>query len=182
MSDKNQVNQELIDGFIVALFSDNGPTVIFNDSPLNESVAFNLVISMWIVLGGSAIADRQLWGPLPIPDEDLGEYNTLAFVFSIAAMRTNEDGKLILTTRDDRLAVSGRPISFWLIFHSKKKREIMNAQGILQEFLEKNLSNFKNEDDLTVENMQRIKQKLDRIKHIDASELLSKFKKIIGST
>ncbi|NHJ02862.1 MAG: hypothetical protein EAX86_12065 [Candidatus Heimdallarchaeota archaeon] len=136
-------------GIIVSSFSDAGPIVIFNSSKqeISEDQALNLSIRVMTVIGEQSA--NELYGPFPVPSND--ELQCLTYVFRV---------KSTFTT-DPRL--SERPTVITIIFKRILKREISRAHGLILSYLSQITLDFKNEDDLTSENMMDIHKRLSAL-------------------
>ncbi len=95
----------LTDGLIVTVFEDEGPTNIYNSSPLADDEAFTMAIKTLTAIGTSQPfnpGEVRAYGPIPTPKEP---YVSEAFMFSLAAK----------DSMDNRIAQFGRMIFFWII-------------------------------------------------------------------
>ncbi|MFX1513192.1 MAG: hypothetical protein ACFFCQ_11440 [Promethearchaeota archaeon] len=140
---------ELIDGVIVTVFEDFGPSVRFNDSPLDEGQALNLAVKGMTALGDSP--EKEIFGPFPIPE--LPHMRALAFMLNVASS----------DSEDERILEYGRSAVIWLIFSASKKRHILHASGLLQPYLTLLLSRLKTEEDMSESAMQFVNEKLTNI-------------------
>ncbi len=140
---------EIISGLIVTVFQDVGPTVEYNRSILSEEQAFNLSVKGLTALGDSK--EKEIYGPLPVQNRD--DLQALAFLMSIKAK----------DTQDDRIEEYGRPVAFWLIFHSSKKRLVLHASGLVQSYLTMLIQGLENEEQLTKEKLDHIYDRLTSI-------------------
>jgi hypothetical protein len=107
MSSKKD-KKELTSGLVVTVFEDEGPTNIFNSSPLGENEAFNMAIKTLTMIGTTSVFDKheiRIYGPIPTPKEP---FNTIAFMFMLKAKES----------MDERIARAGRLIIFWIITNS----------------------------------------------------------------
>jgi hypothetical protein len=99
----------LTDGLIVTVFEDDGPTNIYNSSPLADDEAFSMAIKTLTAIGTSqpfSPGEIRAYGPIPTPKDP---YVSEAFMFSLAAK----------DSMDNRIAQFGRMIFFWVITTSK---------------------------------------------------------------
>lgn len=140
---------EIISGLIVTVFQDVGPTVEYNRSMLSEEQAFNLSVKGLTALGDSK--EKEIYGPLPVQSRD--DLQALAFLMSIRPTHTN----------DDRIEEYGRPVAFWLIFHSSKKRQILHASGLVQSYLTMLIQGLEDEEHLTKDKLDHIYERLTSI-------------------
>ncbi len=142
-------SDEIISGLIVTVFQDVGPTVEYNRSILSEEQAFNLSVKGLTALGDSK--EKEIYGPLPVQNRE--DLQALAFLLSIKAK----------DTKDNRIEEYGRPVAFWLIFHSSKKRQVLHASGLVQSYLTMLIQGLENEDQLTKEKLDHIYERLTSI-------------------
>ncbi len=140
---------ELIDGVIITVFEDFGPSVRFNESPLDEGQALNLAVKGMTALGDSP--EKEIFGPFPIPE--LPDLRALAFVLNVSSAESE----------DERILEYGRSAVVWLIFAASKKRHILHASGLLQPYLTLLLSRLKTEEDMSESAMQFVNEKLTNI-------------------
>jgi hypothetical protein len=95
----------ITEGLIISVFKEEGPTNIYNSSPLNENDAFNLSIKNWPVLGSdipAAFGEINSYGPIPTPKRP---YHTIAFSLLLKAKLSS----------DERLLRLGSMVVFWVI-------------------------------------------------------------------
>ncbi len=142
-------SDEIISGLIVTVFQDVGPTVEYNRSILSEEQAFNLSVKGLTALGDSK--EKEIYGPLPVQNRE--DLQALAFLVTIKPKET----------KDDRIQEYGRPVAFWLIFHSSKKRQVLHASGLVQSYLTMLIQGLENEEHLTKEKLDHIYERLTSI-------------------
>ena len=102
---KRDRTKSLTDGLIVTVFEDEGPTNIFNSSPLADDEAFTMAIKTLTAIGTSTPfhpGEVRAYGPIPTPKDP---YVSEAFMFSLPAK----------DSMDNRIVQFGRMIFFWVI-------------------------------------------------------------------
>ncbi|MHA1995780.1 MAG: hypothetical protein ACW97Z_14630 [Candidatus Hodarchaeales archaeon] len=102
---RKETTKALTDGLIITVFEDEGPTNIYNSSPLADDEAFTMAIKTLTAIGTSQPfnpGEIRAYGPIPTPKDP---YISEAFMFSLAAK----------DSMDNRIAQFGRMIFFWII-------------------------------------------------------------------
>ena len=100
--------QAISDGIIFSVFEDNGPTNLYNSSPLNEEEAFGMTIKTLTAIGSDSPfqpGEIRCYGPMPTPKDP---YLSLGFIFFLK-------GK---SSQDERIQRHGRMIVLWVITSS----------------------------------------------------------------
>ena len=106
----NQENSGLIDGIIISLFEDFGPSNIFNSSPLSHVEALNVAVKGMTTLGTETAIEKgeiRSYGPIPTPRDP---YVTIGFFLTLDALQSE----------DVRIRKTGRLVVFWIITRSNK--------------------------------------------------------------
>jgi hypothetical protein len=96
------------EGIIFSAFEDQGPTNLYNSSPLNEEEAFGMTIKTLTAIGSDSPfqpGEIRCYGPMPTPKEP---YLSLGFIFFLKAK----------SSQDPRIQRHGRMIVLWVITSS----------------------------------------------------------------
>ena len=136
----NQDRSSLIDGLVISLFEDFGPSNIFNSSPLSHDEALNLAVKGMTSLGTEFPLERdeiRSYGPIPT-SQDL--YVSIGFFFTLKAEKTD----------DLRIAKMGRLIVFWIITRSNTT---ISYIGMIKQMIRRILRtyNIQSDEDLRKE-------------------------------
>ena len=86
----NQDGSSLIEGLVISLFEDFGPTNIFNSSPLNRTEALNLAVKGMTALGTDSPLEKdeiRSYGPIPTAKDP---YISLGFFFILKAENSDD--------------------------------------------------------------------------------------------
>ena len=143
----------LTHGLLVTVFEDDGPTNIYNSTPLDDDEAFGMAIKTLTAIGTTTPftdGEIRVYGPIPTPREPL---QALALQFSLKAK----------DSRDNRIAQFGRMIIFWLTTTSMN---ITKYNEFLKVMIKRTLRiyNVKNDRDLYSENiLKNIDEKIQII-------------------
>lgn len=159
------MSSSVIEGLILSILADHGPTPIFNLSPLEELITHKLsiagitILSMGLITSDSAKErSYNLLGPIPVPDSPI--FLALCVFFNV---------RPDLGTKDPRVEKHGRESNIWLIFRKENRDEIFNNFDKLEEVANEVLKPFKKESELHNE--------------LEFREILTKFQQIYsGST
>lgn len=142
----NEDKGNLIDGIMVSIFSDAGPVVKYNSSSIPEEIALNLCAKGVVMVGEAT--QKEIYGPLPVP----GSSDLLALAFAMNLATSDSS--------DDRIKKFGRSVVFWLIFNSRRKRNVLHASGLIQGYLIGLVLDIQKESDFTTETIEYIDNKL----------------------
>ncbi len=114
--------ESLIEGMIISLFADEGPEILYNSSPFDESDAFSMVVKNLTAIGTDtprAFGEIEVYGPLPSPSPN---HTVMAFLFSIKAEKST----------DPRIVQFGRMGVIWTVSNSNIA---LKYSGILKRIL-----------------------------------------------
>jgi len=149
----NRDQKTLTHGLLVTVFEDDGPTNIYNSTPLDDDEAFSMAIKTLTAIGTTTPFTKEeirIYGPIPTPREPL---QALALQFSLRAK----------DSRDSRIAQFGRMIIFWLTTTSTN---ITKYSEFLKLMIKRTLRIYdvKNDKDLYNENtLKNIDEKIQII-------------------
>ncbi len=148
-----QDRSSLIEGLVISLFEDFGPSNIFNSSPLSDTEALNLAVKGMTTLGTESpldIDEIRSYGPIPTAKDP---YISIGFFFSLKAEKSD----------DLRISKMGRLIVFWIITRSNT---ILSYIGMIKQMIQRILRSYKiqSDDDLRKEEiLLKINEKLQII-------------------
>jgi len=150
MSVNNSSNGNLSDGIIITVFEDQGPSNIYNSSPLDEIEALNMAIKTLTVISSDVdlnYDDIRSYGPIPTPREP---FVSLGFLFKVSAV----------SSYDSRIARHGRLVAIWIITRSRASvRYVTVYKQLIQRLLR--LYQIKTDHDLQNEEiLKKIDSKL----------------------
>ncbi|MHA1978216.1 MAG: hypothetical protein ACW98F_07705 [Candidatus Hodarchaeales archaeon] len=151
---KKDTTKALTDGLIVTVFEDDGPTNIYNSSPLADDEAFTMAIKTLTAIGTSQPfnpGEIRAYGPIPTPKDP---YVSEAFMFSLGAK----------DSMDNRIAQFGRMIFFWIITTSNS---ISKYTEFLKLMVKRTLRVYNIVNDKDLYNEDILKKIDDNIRIID---------------
>ena len=129
-----QDKSSLIEGLVISLFEDFGPSNIFNSSPLSHVEALNLAVKGMTTLGTeSPLGGDEIrsYGPIPTSKDP---FVSIGFFFMLKAEKTD----------DQRIARMGRLIVFWIITRSNTTIKYM---GMIKQTIRRILRTYKIQSD-----------------------------------
>lgn len=125
----------IADGIVITLFEDDGPTNCYNSSPLTDDEAFNLAVKSLMTIGAIdplELGEIRSYGPIPTPKPS---FQAIGFVFVLRAH----------STRDSRIALSGRLIVIWII---TKSTTTIKYVGMIKRMIQRLLNSYKIKTDI----------------------------------
>ena len=148
-------------GIVFVTFEDTGPSVMYNDTTLNEEQTLTLAVEGMTIIGleeGSApessstqprdeFDDKRSFGPLPVPSAP--NLRTLAITFDVKS-----------DSEDVRIREFGRKCILFLLFKEDYTREILDAYGLVKPYFSVVVRDLTSEKDLTEANLQDLSHKM----------------------
>ncbi|MHA1996183.1 MAG: hypothetical protein ACW97Z_16740 [Candidatus Hodarchaeales archaeon] len=125
----NSSRETLSEGIIFSAFEDQGPTNIYNSSPLNEEEAFGMTIKTLTAIGSDSPfqhGEIRCYGPMPTPKDP---YLSLGFIFFLKAK----------SSQDPRIQRHGRMIVLWVITSSATTIKYI---GLIKNMIRRSLQQY----------------------------------------
>jgi hypothetical protein len=151
-------------GLIASTFSDKGPIIVYNNTPLDEDEAMVLAIKGMTVIGldhplsehetlqtPRKEEDIKQFGPFPI--RDYSNLRALAISFSVKAKETN----------DKRIETYGRFCVLFLIYPVEYTRMILDSYGLITPYFSIISRNITYDSDLNSSTLSRIFKKMNML-------------------
>ena len=127
----------IVQGILLAVMSDTGPSTEINISKLDETSAMKLSISLLTALGLGESQDQlnQLHGSFPVPGR---KELALAFPFLVAGE----------SSADPRIQASGRYCTIFLLFDRETKSRILSNYQLIETLIKKKLTSVVSQENL----------------------------------
>jgi hypothetical protein len=159
IDEEYKMNDVIIDGLVVSIFTDDGPEPLINLTQFDEIITHKLaIVGITILSMGINTVDLRdqrkfnLLGPIPVPDST--DFNTLSIFFNV-----NPD----LGTIDERFKKFGRQCNLWIIFKTENREKILSQYKVIEKTLTDVLEKIENESELNEDLFKSLLQSLQKV-------------------
>ena len=142
----------MFNGIIFAVMADSGPMTEINLSPLDETSAMKLSISLLTAIGLGESRDQinQLHGSFSVPGR---KELALAYPFTLEGDES----------QDPRIQSSGRYCTIFLLFNKENRERILGNFGNIEKMLFESLRSIDNQKQISIQFLKDIYTNIDGV-------------------